>query len=479
MGTFEKLLKPGKAALQAARNLIEQARPVWLGAFTLDQLVELGGKYLPQMKHYADILQRLDTDRNVMQEEAGVFADEWQKWAARHREESVELTDLMHEATIAGTDPAKSFEELPIMFGARPMKATRENVKQVLLAIREQMRGRAGDPKKEMFARMKEVQSIIPRNKRRAKDHARLQARWAKLSPEARAMYTRARDMYAKRRDQREAALIQRIRDMKMDDRRKAANVARIQMMFESQRVQAPYFPLQRQGDFWISAKSPQGKATYIMREKVGEWEREIAALKAAGFKIKATGRKGERVRMLDGALVPAGFLAHRLGIVATFDAGLRRFQGVRISGGCVLAGEAEQRHVPRFRVFAVLHRGHQLVERGIDGLALGTTRERVRHAPRGQQCGALRAEVQERALPAALGNLVLHVALERPGRQFVRQRPVIAATSLVQRHGVHLEAGRRLAGFCRFLLGTLQQLQPAPVVIHPVSQGVEPPFSL
>jgi hypothetical protein len=237
-----------------------------------------------------------------MQEEAGVFAEEWQKWASKNRAESIAMTDLMHEATIAGTDPAEDFKPLPIMFGARPLEATKENVKQVLLAIREQMRGRAGDSKREMLARAKEVKTIIPRNKRREKERKALQARWDALSPAAQAMYRRARDMYSQRRNQREKALKQRIRDMKMDDRRKQATIAKIQMMFEAQRVQAPYFPLQRQGDFWISAMSPNGEPTYIMREKVKEWQKEIDALKAAGFKITATGRKGERPRLLEGA---------------------------------------------------------------------------------------------------------------------------------------------------------------------------------
>jgi N12 class adenine-specific DNA methylase len=302
VSNFEKLLRPGKAVVQAAKNLLEQFRPVWLGAFTLDQLVELAGKRLPQIKHYADILQELDVDRNVMQEEAGTFADEWQKWAAKHREDSIALNDLMHEATIAGTDPAKDFAPLPIMFGGQKLEANKENVKQVLLAIREQMRGRAGDSKREMLARAKEVRGLIKRNARREKDHKTLQEQWQALSPEAQAMYRRARDMYAKRRDQREAALKQRIRDMDMDDRRKQSTIAKIQAMFEAQRVQAPYFPLQRQGDFWISAESPEGEPTYIMREKVGEWQKEIDALKAAGFKIKATGRKGEKARLLEGA---------------------------------------------------------------------------------------------------------------------------------------------------------------------------------
>lgn len=237
---FEKLLRPGKAALTAAKNLIEQSRPVWLGAFTLDQLVELGKKYLPQMKHYADILQALDTDRNVMQEEAGVLADDWQKWASKHQKDSIALTNLMHAATIAGTDPAEDFAPLPIVFGGKKLEATKENVKQVLLAIREQMLGRAGDSKREMLARSREVRGIIKRNARRAADHAVLRKQWNALSPEAKAMYVRVRNMYSKRRDQREAALIGRIRDMKMDDRRKQATIAQIRLMFESQRVQAP-----------------------------------------------------------------------------------------------------------------------------------------------------------------------------------------------------------------------------------------------
>lgn len=303
----EALRNPGRTLVEFVKNTVEQWRPAWLGALSLRHLAELGQGSVPFVGQYADIVQQIATDRNVMQEEGAEVAERWQKWAAKNRAQNAALVDLMHDATIAGTDPAEAYADIEINYAGKKLEPTRKNVIETLKAMREQIRGRSRDDKTEMFAKMKLVKGIIARNKARRAHHAELAGRWQNLSPEAKAMYREVRDLYAKRRDEREKALIGRIRDQKLDGHQERAIIDHIRQQFEAARVESPYFPLQRFGDFWIAATSPDGEGTYIMRESHKDWLDEQRALKQAGFTIDAVGRKGEKSRALDGA--SAGFV--------------------------------------------------------------------------------------------------------------------------------------------------------------------------
>ena len=58
--------------------------------------------------------------------------------------------------------------------------------------------------------------------------------------------------------------------------------------------MQGVYFPLQRFGEFWVSARDADGEAAYLMFESAKDWTRAQAKLRAAGFTITATGRKDQ-----------------------------------------------------------------------------------------------------------------------------------------------------------------------------------------
>ncbi|MGG2103842.1 hypothetical protein [Stenotrophomonas sp. NRRL B-14846] len=67
-------------------NLRENTRPAWLGALTLRHLAELGSDlHLQQVAAYADRVQQMATDRNIMQEEAAGIADSWEKFQRKDR----------------------------------------------------------------------------------------------------------------------------------------------------------------------------------------------------------------------------------------------------------------------------------------------------------------------------------------------------------------------------------------------------------
>ncbi len=135
--------------------------------------------------------------------------------------------------------------------------------------------------------------------------------------------------------------------------------------------------------------------------------------------------------------------------------------------------------HLPRRRVdvaaggqadaavgFGRLQRVDEAVERRVDRLALGPDGERPRPSP-GRRDHRVGAVGQEVALTAALGDAVLDVALERPGQQLVRSRPVVGRAALVDAPGLGGERRRQLAYLGRLRLRIGQHLEALAVPPH------------
>ena len=83
----------------------------------------------------------METDRNVLQEEAGSLADRWATWARSNREPAARLANLMHDATLAGVDPNQAHAPLTVTINSEVLPATRKNVAEAIKRVRGQMRG--------------------------------------------------------------------------------------------------------------------------------------------------------------------------------------------------------------------------------------------------------------------------------------------------------------------------------------------------
>ncbi|MEO5344569.1 MAG: hypothetical protein H7842_14810, partial [Gammaproteobacteria bacterium SHHR-1] len=84
----------------------------------------------------------------------------------------------------------------------------------------------------------------------------------------AKAIYREARDSYVEMSRRTEQAIIDRIEKSEIDERWKAAAIARVRQEFESARVESPFFPLQRFGDYYIKARKQVGEK---LDKKTGE----------------------------------------------------------------------------------------------------------------------------------------------------------------------------------------------------------------
>ncbi len=159
--------EPGEGLLARLKGKVEDWRPHWLNGLTLDQLAELTEKYLPEVKRFARSVDDMGAFRNELLTEAGVEADQIKRWVRKNSREADDLSNLAHDATIAGTDPAEPYRELTIDVGRQKLAANRKNVKHAIEVVREQMLGRSGDDKRNMMDKIKDLRGMPAREKAR------------------------------------------------------------------------------------------------------------------------------------------------------------------------------------------------------------------------------------------------------------------------------------------------------------------------
>ena len=195
----------------------------------------------PSLKDYTRQSDLFAGRRNEIMSKHDKLAREWRAWAARHRDDAATLADVMHLSTIAGTDPTKDF-------------AT------------------------ERFDKLPGAEAVGKLSKLK-QTHARLKNMLDSLPPEAARLYSMARDSYAGMRDSMQAALINRISEQ--NTKQGASLADELRRQFEAAKVDGPYFPLMRYGDFWASARH-NGRIVaftrFETRRQMNAWAREMQA---------------------------------------------------------------------------------------------------------------------------------------------------------------------------------------------------------
>lgn len=294
-GSDKTVLQQAKDKLAALvpAKLKDQLRPTWLAALSTDMLAELGSDYHANMQHYADFLKSMNADRNELQQQGEEVSESVRQWGSKHPEQAKDLFKLMHQATVDGVDPATKYQPLQFRFNGKLVEVNRKNVTEAVKVIRQQMRERSGDSKQDLMAEVKKLNAMLKAEPRRLAQYPALQQKWAALSPEAQDHYTTMRDAYAERSKMIEDGLVQRIEDTDAPDNHKRKLVTLIRYQFETQRLQGVYFPLQRFGQYFVSATKGDSD-TFLMFESLNKLEAGVRALKQRGFRINAQGLKAQ-----------------------------------------------------------------------------------------------------------------------------------------------------------------------------------------
>lgn len=293
---------------EAFDALSGRARRQVLGLLTVHQLVEQGGKVLPRMERYLDEMNRMDATRGRIIHEADAIAADWRKLDAKTKQR---LAYVMHESTIAGVDGAVDYKP-SIDVGA---------AKKRIKALYGLQRGAGGDKRIAQWQEeIRDLKAQLGFEEQREQEAGRILALYAALPEEAKAVYERSRDFHVDQSKRVEEALVAMIERAEMSGKRRAAAIQQLKKDFESQRVQAPYFPLARQGDYWVSVApvtDEDGKvlepAEFHTFQSYEQQSRFFEERGAEGRQV-ARGLKTENLQEVQG--VSAGFVADTLDVI-------------------------------------------------------------------------------------------------------------------------------------------------------------------
>lgn len=179
---------------------------IGLGFLSRRHLTEVYGKLLPQLNKYNELAAQMDADKNDIAAEADNIVREWSKL-----KDEEALANVMHDATLAQIDPAKPHQ--------------------------------SGDDKAK---------------------YQQLRHSYNNLSPEAHAMYIRARNAYSGHYAKVREAIRDRILRSALSSEKKADLLKKIEGSFGQ--IKGVYFPLARFGEYIIVMRNKNGDVESVSR---------------------------------------------------------------------------------------------------------------------------------------------------------------------------------------------------------------------
>ncbi len=193
---------------------------IGLGFLSRRHLTEVYGKLLPQLNKYNELAAQMDADKNDIAAEADNIVREWSKL-----KDEEALANVMHDATLAQIDPAKPYQQ--------------------------------GDNKVK-------YQQLL---------HA-----YNNLSPEAQAMYKKARNAYSGHYAKVREAIRERILRSALSSQKKTDLLKKIEGSFGQ--IKGVYFPLARFGSYVVVMRNKNGDVEAVSRaETMNEAETVRAEL--------------------------------------------------------------------------------------------------------------------------------------------------------------------------------------------------------
>ncbi|MGU5727635.1 PLxRFG domain-containing protein [Aeromonas jandaei] len=223
----QKAVYQAGAALGSVKNWMKQGRPVMLGTLTdlqIDQVYrDITGGAVSQ---YQRLRTQMEADRNDILLDAETRIDPL--WDALGKQEKADLSNLMHDATMARLHPDKSLDENSYYLEAK-QKVERAKKPETKAAYEAELH-------------------IIERN------HSELARQYNALPANAKALYDTMQDTYTKQWESLRGAIEQRLEDL-LGVNQGRAMAAEMRQKMEHALQHGPYFPLTRYGDYVVKAR--------------------------------------------------------------------------------------------------------------------------------------------------------------------------------------------------------------------------------
>lgn len=241
--------------IEAINGKWTDLNPSVLATVPLNYFVELARPNMTAVKEYMSVKRLMDAYRGDKHAEADAIAGDWLKYmrlgfGKTNKAKAQELADLMHDSTLAGIDPSLTDDETKAKAGydilRKRYQALPASGKELFGKVRDAYRAQADELDQILLDNVRKSQQI-------AKDQA--EARYKKKLEEIRDAKMNPID---RRKAEEDAASRFKAESTKMDWSAKA-RLTKLRIQFESNRVPAPYFPLGRFGQYFVTAKDVDG----------------------------------------------------------------------------------------------------------------------------------------------------------------------------------------------------------------------------
>ncbi|MCR4450658.1 PLxRFG domain-containing protein [Aeromonas veronii] len=223
----QKAVYQAGAALSSVKNWLKQGRPLMLGTLTdlqIDQVYrDITGGAVSQ---YQRLRTQMEADRNDILLDAETRIDPL--WDALGKQEKADLSNLMHDATMARLHPDKSLDE----------NSYYQEAKQKL------ERAKKPETRAAYEAELRTIEL----------NHSALAKQYNALPANAKALYGTMLDTYTKQWESLRGAIEQRLEDL-LGVSEGRAMAAEMRQKMEHALQHGPYFPLTRYGDYVIKAR--------------------------------------------------------------------------------------------------------------------------------------------------------------------------------------------------------------------------------
>jgi hypothetical protein len=279
-------------------------RRYWLAAVGRNDLADIGRNELPQLKEYVNLAQQMDAYTNELMLEPGDLDGDWRGYNNKHPNEREELSRLMHDSTIAGVDPSQDYQVL----------MTREDGEKKIRIIRQQIKtvNAEGSRVKAYMDEISEIQRMMDSEVSRAASYPGLRKRYEALSSDGQGLFESVRDQYIKRWDTLFQIVEENVNALIGERKTRAARIAQLRQQFEFLKLQGPYFPLARFGDYWVYARKGTD-VSFDMFEKLDEQRNFRKQMEQSGYDV-------DHGRTLDDfnfeEKVPASFMSEVIDLV-------------------------------------------------------------------------------------------------------------------------------------------------------------------
>jgi N12 class adenine-specific DNA methylase len=277
--------QPGRVEGVTQSRIVEELRgkltdlqPALLKTIPLNYFSELARSNMTAVGDYLRVKRLMDAFRGKKHAEADSVAQDWLKYtrlgfAGKDKAKAQELADLMHDATLAGVDPAATDDETKALSGDDHLRkrfmALPPKGRELYVKVRDAYREQSQELDEILLDNVRKAQQIAEKN---AEDRYKLTMQKIKDA---------GLTGIDRKNAEEDATSAYKAETTKSRWAAKA-RLTRMRIAFESSRVQPPYFPLGRFGRYFATVRDIDGRVlSFSKHETVAERDRMARELRA------------------------------------------------------------------------------------------------------------------------------------------------------------------------------------------------------